>query len=72
MIPHAYRSPTLLLLLAVPGGCAERAAAGSSLLDEQVPEAARYGGTAATGITADVNDVNPLTQSLAGCRPETA
>jgi peptide/nickel transport system substrate-binding protein len=61
MTIHAHGRLALLLLLAALGACGERAAEGSDLLDEQVPEAARFGGTAVIGIAADVNDVNPLT-----------
>ncbi len=61
MIPPAYRPLALLLMLAALGACADGAAAGAGFLEEQVPQAARYGGTAVIGITADVTDVNPLT-----------
>jgi peptide/nickel transport system substrate-binding protein len=65
--PARYRV-ALILLLGTLSACVERAAEVSAFLDERVPEAAHYGGTAVIGITADVTDINPLTSQFVSSR----
>jgi peptide/nickel transport system substrate-binding protein len=54
-----------LLILGVLAACAEGAAARDDLLDDDVSDAERYGGTLVLGIPSDITDVNPLTRQTA-------